>query len=105
MNGNLKRNVESALTVLQEEVIVECNKSIRPIFIFLHLLIPILSVEGVFSWGIGIWGAYKIINIYKNAEKDQTKKAIKTLMISWTVAAVYNILVYYVTRIVIAKVV
>lgn len=105
MNSNLEQSVESTLNIFQEEVNVKCNESIKPIFIFLHLLIPILSVEGLFSWCIGIWGSYRIINIYRNAEKNKTKEAIKSLIISWTIAVTYNILVYYVTKIIVAKVI
>lgn len=105
MNSNLEQNVESTLNVLQEELTVKYNKSIMFMLVFLHLLIPILSVESLFSWFIGIGGSYKIINIYRNTEKNETKQAIKLLIVSWTVAVTYNILVYYVTKIIVAKVV
>ncbi|WML34467.1 hypothetical protein [Clostridium sp. OS1-26] len=105
MNSNLERNVENTLDGLQEELTVKYNKSIMFILVFLNLLIPILSVEGLFSWCIGIGGSYKIINIYKNAEKNKTEQAIKVLIVLWAIAIAYNILVYYVTKIVVAKIV
>lgn len=105
MNNNLERNVESTLNELKVPIILKYDEIIKSIFIFLHLLIPILSVEGLFSWVIGIWGSYKIINIYRNSEENRTKKAIKSLIVFWTIALVYNILVYYVTKVVVAKVI
>lgn len=105
MNSNLEQNVVSTSSGLQEAITVKYREGIKSLFIFLHLLIPILSVESLFSWCIGIWGSYKIINIYKNVEKNKTEQAIKVLIVLWTIAIAYNILVYYVTKIVVAKIV
>lgn len=105
MNSNLEQNVVSTSNGLQEAITVKYSESIKSLFIFLHLLIPILSVESLFSWCIGIWGTYKIISIYRDEKRNKIEKSIKFLILSWTVATVYNILVYYVTKIVVAKIV
>lgn len=105
MNSNLEQNVVSTSNGLQESITVKYSESIKSLFILLHLLIPIVSVESLFSWCIGIWGAYKIISIYRDEERNKIEKSIKFLIVSWIVATVYNILVYYVTKIVVAKIV
>ena len=106
MDNLLEQNTNNALIELQEEIKIEYKKSLMYIFIFLNLIIPILSVEGLFSWVVGIFGAYKIINIYRsNTEKNKVGKAARYLIISWTITIVYNVIVYYATKIIAAKVV
>lgn len=105
MDNPLEQNTNNALIELQEELVIEYKKSLMYVFLFFNLLIPILSVEGIFSWSIGILGSYKIINIYRSTEKDKTRQATKCLIVSWMIAIVYNLIVYYVTKIIIAKVV
>lgn len=106
MDNLLEQNANSALIELQEEIKIEYKKSLMYMFVFLNLAIPILSVEGLFSWSIGIVGSYKIINIYRsNIEKNKVGRAAKYLIISWTIAIVYNIIVYCATKVIAAKVI
>lgn len=105
MDNLLEQNTNNALIELQEEIVLEYKKSLMYMLVFLNLLIPILSVEGLFSWLIGILGSYKIMKIYKSEEKNKTQKSMKYLIMSWTIAIVYNLIVYYVTKIIVAKVV
>lgn len=106
MDNLLEQNTNNALIELQEEIKIEYKKSLMYMFVFLNFIIPILSVEGIFSWSIGILGSYKIINIYRSTtEKNKTGKAAKCLIISWTIVIIYNIIVYYATKIITAKVV
>ncbi|EPY2274828.1 hypothetical protein ACXAUS_003738 [Clostridium sporogenes] len=73
------------------------------ILLLMYLMIPILSVEGVVGWCIGGIGAYKTIKLYKNNIEEKNKKAIKLLIICCTTAFIYNLIVYYITQIVISK--
>ncbi|EJE7236632.1 TPA: hypothetical protein PTV43_003681 [Clostridium botulinum] len=73
------------------------------ILLLVYLMIPILSVEGVVGWCIGGIGAYKTIKLYKNNIEEKNKKAIKLLIICCTTALLYNLIVYYITQIVVSK--
>lgn len=105
MENLLEHNTNNNLIELQEEITIEYKKSLVYVFVFSNLLIPILSVEGILSWAIGILGSYKIINIYRSTEKDKTRQATKCLIVCWVIAIIYNIIVYYATKIISAKVV
>lgn len=90
---------------IQEKVPASINTSSISMYLMLsvYLLIPILSVEGLIGWSIGIIGAYKTVNIYRNPEKADSKKALRLLAINVAIALIYNILVYYVTKILVSK--
>lgn len=90
---------------MPETVPTTTNINLIPMYLilFVNLLIPILSVEGLVGWSIGMIGAYKTVNIYRNHEKDKNKKALKLLVMNVAIALVYNILVFYVTKIIVAK--
>ncbi|MDS1003601.1 hypothetical protein P9J83_08855 [Clostridium sporogenes] len=66
-------------------------------------MIPILSVERVVGWCIAGVGVYNTIKLYKNNIEEKNKKAIKLLIICCTIALIYNLIVYYITQIVISK--
>lgn len=75
------------------------------LFIFIYLLIPLLSVEGLVGWGLGVLGICKTIKIYRSNYENKNKKALKLLIIFITAAVAYNTAVYYITKIIVAKVI
>lgn len=75
------------------------------LFLLAYLLIPILSVEGLIGWSIGMFGACKTIRTYRRNEENKDKKAVRLLIICLMVAVAYNLLVNYATVILIKKLV
>ena len=100
-NLNIVNEKQVEVTTLEKKY-----KYINPLSIFLiiYLLLPILSVEGLISWSIGALGAYKTIKIYRSDSENKNFKAIKLLLILLTITVIFNILVYYITKIIIWKV-
>lgn len=73
------------------------------VVLFAYLLIPVLSIEGIVGWFLGISGAYKTINLYRNEEDNKNRKSIKLLVIYIIIAVIYNVLVYYAQNYEVAK--
>ncbi|KRU25541.1 hypothetical protein VT91_17830 [Clostridium sporogenes] len=68
-----------------------------------YFMIPILSVEGVVGWYIAGIGVYNTIKLYRSNIKEKNKKALRILIICCIIALVYNLIVNYVTKIVVSN--
>jgi hypothetical protein len=75
------------------------NRLLLYLFILIYLLIPILSTESILCWSIGIAGIHKTAKLYENKEENKEVKALKHLLISLALASIFNITVYYVSKI------
>ncbi|WP_251860936.1 hypothetical protein [Clostridium sp. Marseille-Q2269] len=73
------------------------------ILLLIYLMIPILSVEGLVCWCIGGIGAYKTIKLYRSNIEEKNKKALKILVVCCITAIIYNLIVNYISQIVISK--
>lgn len=71
------------------------------LYMLLYLLIPVLSIEGVVGWFLGLSGAYRTINIYRRGEEN--KKAVRLLIIYVAIAIFYNIIVFFLQRFIVSK--
>lgn len=74
--------------------------------IFVMLLIPILSIEGVIPWGIYIYFTYKIIKVSNTHNLDKKfifRKIILYFSLSLILCIIYNLISILITHLVVSN--